>query len=318
MRPAAPTADVVGAAIVAACRETGDDPVEVVTLRWKEVRETSSSGRAFSSHSHFRARHYAYHALILEFKECAPKMLAGCVGARDCASFIQSTKYNVLDHGRYDVRPRAVWFDLGALTRVRSAIRRLIGLEDAVEQVGYRAEWDAGAGHYVSMVGAVSADAEEAHSAEKVACRFEVGHKFYHPTYGRGAVIKIRAWNSRRRDYPLVVEFDGGRSQTMYARVIGSLAQVRDGAAGPPVEETSIVVAVAKELVPIAQPQVRARVRTEWDHLTLRRSVATDVDDNTAEVLGDPTPGRSALARAEPWVPYEQRLRPDREFVEGK
>lgn len=59
-----PTADDVAVAIVAACRQTGEDPVScaegIYTVR--------------------RARHYAMHALARVFPEAMRRSLARCVG----------------------------------------------------------------------------------------------------------------------------------------------------------------------------------------------------------------------------------------------
>lgn len=65
MSATVPTADQVAAAIVAACRFTGEDPIAV------------ASGTRRSS----RARHYAMHALAIRFPRCRKRALARMVGA---------------------------------------------------------------------------------------------------------------------------------------------------------------------------------------------------------------------------------------------
>lgn len=64
----APTADDVAAAIVAACRETGDDPVRTAE------RGLGAAGPAN------RARHYALHALLHVFPKADRINLCLCVG----------------------------------------------------------------------------------------------------------------------------------------------------------------------------------------------------------------------------------------------
>src|SRR4051794_4351119 len=67
-----PNSDQVAWAIVAACRETGDDPIDTAT------------GVADAKHGHskaIRARHYALHALLTVFPDMRKSLAAALVGA---------------------------------------------------------------------------------------------------------------------------------------------------------------------------------------------------------------------------------------------
>lgn len=52
--------------------------------------------------------------------------------------------------------------------------------------------------------------------------------------------------------------------------------------------------------------------------ITMRRPVVRDAPDVTAELMGDPAPGRSALASAKPWTPYGKKLSTDQEDEHGQ
>lgn len=135
-----PSADDVGRTIMAACRETGDDPVKVVTEEWlwfeyKGKQHWHDDPYKNKGRKHFPARHYAYHALVLEFPQTPKDILAHCVGVRRKeTSFIGTARYQILDGDHYDRRPKTNWFDFEALERVRNALRLGKGLESLTNQ----------------------------------------------------------------------------------------------------------------------------------------------------------------------------------------
>jgi hypothetical protein len=107
-----PTADDIAIAIVAACRETDDDPIST-------VQGGLGIGRATN-----RARHYALHALIHVFPKASRLRLCewvGCMGKP--AAFWNSSWHQI-------VKPRfagstghvANWFDDEVFDRVIRAI----------------------------------------------------------------------------------------------------------------------------------------------------------------------------------------------------
>lgn len=107
-----PTADDVARAIVAACRETGDDPIR------------AASGLVGGAHgTTIRARHYALHALLHTFPKLPRGIAAKLVGAPgNPVTFYHNSWHQV-------VRPRAsasghmaLWWNDAAYARVIDAI----------------------------------------------------------------------------------------------------------------------------------------------------------------------------------------------------
>lgn len=99
-----PSADDVAIAIVAACRETGDDPVCVAEGIW----------------SHMKARHYAMHALIHVFPKASREKIAGYVGGHRPKQFLANSYTAIL--GTSGKRQRARWWNDEAYDRVIRAI----------------------------------------------------------------------------------------------------------------------------------------------------------------------------------------------------
>jgi hypothetical protein len=97
-----PSADQIAAAIVAGCRETGEDPVLFI-----------------EGHPDYRARHYAHHALVHLFPNAPRGSIARCVGGG--RYFHRSSLWYVLGHGPHRSEPAAWWAD-AALGRVIEAI----------------------------------------------------------------------------------------------------------------------------------------------------------------------------------------------------
>lgn len=104
-----PTADQVAAAIVAACRETGADPIAVASGHRDEVRSAPDRKFAIS-----RARAYAALAIREIFKENGPVAIARWVGSLSPACYVTN-----VDRDRKDGRYR--WWDEAAFQRVVAA-----------------------------------------------------------------------------------------------------------------------------------------------------------------------------------------------------
>lgn len=100
-----PTADDVARAIVAAARETGEDPIDCI----KRV-----AGR--------RCRHYAMHALLHVFQDLGREPAAHLVG---CPALPRSFWYNSWHQvvkPNWKGRPQAKWWDVDVLGRVIKVI----------------------------------------------------------------------------------------------------------------------------------------------------------------------------------------------------
>lgn len=121
-----PSADDVARAIIAACRETGGDPL--LCAGAKRGARGQIEGIA-------RARHYALHALSAVFPD-VPKVdlarMVGCMGKPQY--FWKNSMLNVF-------RPRAgrphgaVWFAPAALARVVAAVRTQLALAERMVEV---------------------------------------------------------------------------------------------------------------------------------------------------------------------------------------
>lgn len=112
---------LIRCAVVAACKETGDDPERVFT-------ESFERSVTHTHRQHFRARYYAYHAVIIEHYGCNENnyeryRLAKALGVLNATSFVSAANYNVLDRADYSRPPRAPWFDYEKLARVRAAVK---------------------------------------------------------------------------------------------------------------------------------------------------------------------------------------------------
>lgn len=115
-----PTADQVARAIVAAARETGEDPIACAsgkaTHTGQGLKVTDRVSRAI------RCRHYAMHALVRAFPGLPRETyarLVGCPGKPD--KFFDNSKMNVLPMKGSD--RAAKWWNEAAYQRVVEAIR---------------------------------------------------------------------------------------------------------------------------------------------------------------------------------------------------
>jgi CarD-like protein len=179
----------------------------------------------------------------------------------------------------------AKWFALDALRRVASVIDAERAARITMEREYPRRRVVLTARESVSVVAQ--------NPVSVAACAFKVGDRVVHQTYGAGRVVEIGTFNDHRKDHPLMIKFDGsGREQVMYARVVQSAM--------------TQVVAV-----------VHASRRPESDDfagpLTLRKTAvpAHLCEDQTADLMGDPPPGRSALSQhvAELYAAIERETR---------
>jgi hypothetical protein len=110
----APSANEIAWAIVAACHETGDDPIKVATGIM-----TGGSGRPS-----VRARHYALHALLLVFPDLAREKASSFVGAPGKPMAFYHNSYNsVAKVVGAKGRRFANWWDETGFLRVVEAIR---------------------------------------------------------------------------------------------------------------------------------------------------------------------------------------------------
>lgn len=103
-----PNADDVARAIVAACRETGEDPIKCATEEW-----------------HIRARHYAMHALLHTFPDLqrfAAARLVGCPGS--APGFWNKSWHQVAKPHHSGRSHSAKWWDEDAYGRVIAAIEQ--------------------------------------------------------------------------------------------------------------------------------------------------------------------------------------------------
>lgn len=109
------TADHVAWAIVAACRETGDDPFDCACGKMRP----SGPGR----HGALRGRHYALHALVEVFPEHDKFELARMVGAPGNSRAFWHHSWNQVAKPASSGRRMVNWWDDGAFARVILAIR---------------------------------------------------------------------------------------------------------------------------------------------------------------------------------------------------
>jgi hypothetical protein len=123
-----PSSDDVARAIIAACRETGDDPARTVT------------GEALPGQPTNRARHYAMHALLHVFPDLerhAAARLVGCPGKP--AAFWNASYHQVIKPRAGAAGHVAGWFNDRVYERVIAAVEagltlsRSTGSETAVE-----------------------------------------------------------------------------------------------------------------------------------------------------------------------------------------
>jgi hypothetical protein len=101
-----PTAAEIATAITVACRETGEDPVQVAMRVHK-----------------LRARHYALHALAYVFPKCPKSKLCdfvGCNGRPD--KFWDNSRSQVVDFSTGRARVRVAWWNGEVYERVVRAI----------------------------------------------------------------------------------------------------------------------------------------------------------------------------------------------------
>lgn len=103
-----PNADDVARAIVAACRETGEDPIACA-----------------SGVSGIRARHYAMHSLLHVFPDLQRKSAASIVGCPGKPVYFWNASWNqVAKPQTFGNRRKANWWDEESYGRVIKAIEQ--------------------------------------------------------------------------------------------------------------------------------------------------------------------------------------------------
>jgi len=117
-----PSANQVAWAIVAACRETGDDPIAVASGA-KNVRIGAPA---------LRARHYALHALLHVFQDLPKATAATLVGVpQKPGSFYNNSYHSVAKVVSGSGRRYANWWDENAYGRVIAAIEAVAPMAEA-------------------------------------------------------------------------------------------------------------------------------------------------------------------------------------------
>ena len=108
------TADAVAAALVVACRATGENP------------------ESFVEHdAAFRARHYALHALVNVFRRVTPFDISSALCCPGKAKyFYRSSLWWVLGFNPKNTKKRAEWWDDEVLGRVIEAVEAVAPSED--------------------------------------------------------------------------------------------------------------------------------------------------------------------------------------------
>lgn len=107
-----PTADHVARAIVAACKETGDDPIRTI-----------QGGLGGTSRPINRARHYAMHALLHVFQDLPRHTAARIVGSGSPVKFWNTSWHQIAKPRGGGLGHVAGWFDDEAYARVITAIQ---------------------------------------------------------------------------------------------------------------------------------------------------------------------------------------------------
>lgn len=107
-----PTADDVARAIVAAARETGEDPIGCIRGEMGQ-----------------RCRHYAMHALVHVFGDMPRDTAAQLVGCPGKPRYFWNNSWGQVVKPNWNGRPKANWWDAAALSRVIKAIEPPADLE---------------------------------------------------------------------------------------------------------------------------------------------------------------------------------------------
>jgi len=266
-----PTADQVAALIVAACRETGASPIDVLSGEHDEYRNLSYElGYPIS-----RARVYAA-AAINEMFGCGRAVSSRLCGVGKNS---QGAHLSLIYSGS------AKWFDVATLRRVASVI-------DAERAAAIELDRE-----YPRRRVPTSRDPE---------CDYEVGERVHHPTYGFGRVVEIGAYNHRRRDHPLTIKFDGSeREQMMYACVLSTVTTPTVTVDHKPAEPARAPSPLRRAPMPgsseFSGPLTLRKVAVPA-HLC---------EDQTADLMGDPPPSRRSFSQnvAETYARIERETR---------
>ena len=285
-------ADVVAAAIVAACRETGDDPVALATERFEVVLRDDEKDQSRGLHRHFRARFYVFAALRARFPLWSAEETARCLGPVKWSSFFAS--FSVMKH--------ATWFDYDAASRVCDAIGGDVG-------------------RLAAMI------PTKLNRKRRLVPPTWVGKWVWHAKFGNGLVMNddangvgVRFANGRvrrvhRSFVRLTTSLDPVPAPAQAEPTPAKLPAVTAPAPEPARSDRVTSLADARRVAVRRDsknlPTLSKMVESEWSRLTLRHVDVTGDPATrvTEDFTGDPAPQRSALAAAEPWRPYEERAR---------
>jgi hypothetical protein len=305
----APTSEMIAKAIATACRSTGEHPIEVLTNRWKMGHGRYSKAGGYQHH---RARLYVFNAVRKVFPDLGWALIPPWLGVPDkLEGFYASCKVAKTTH----------WYD----PRVEAGIScALLGGEPErlpvpSTEVPARLQRVSTRPVRKPVAAESSAPAQPPGSERPAPPKFKIGEHVSYEKFGVGQILEVRP---SRSSFLVTVAFTSGRTLEL-----GS-ASLRKFEGSPPVEEEESFFktveqggqrrtqfpARALRIAPIVTNPTRGvvlnkMVRDAWTKIEMRRKPATDVIDMTSELCGDPALGRSALADAEPWVPYEQRTK---------
>jgi hypothetical protein len=267
-----PTARQVGIAVVAACRETGADPVECIQGEmYCHGPRTSERRFAFA-----RARVYAALAIESLF-DCGATFIGRAVGAS------RSSADTLLSNTRFQLRNGSMrWYDPNALERVKGAVRT-----------------DGGASPSDATSASVRAVAA-VHTMRLCACGAPL----------TGAARQCRSCytgdggqaRSEMGPLPEIIQPRPAIVRVKIApkqKLVVALPSIAEPRHLPVVVVARIAVRVKRRIV-LSHDEFRSPI------IMKKQAVPADqCEDLTPQLMGDPPLARSSLANAKPWKPYE-------------
>lgn len=283
-----PTAEQVARIVVAACAETGVSPLDVLSGARDAYRNNHTDTPVYPIS---RARVYAAVAINEMF---------GC--GRACSSRMCGvSKKSEAAHTAIVYGGAVKWFSLDVLRRVASEID-----PERAARIELSREYPR----------------RDVVLSSTPPCEYDVDDRIEHLSYGRGVVADVGAYNHKRRDYPLSIRFDSGHFQVMYARVVqAAQKQTQESRSdGGTTRATTVALrravrtsAVEPAPVPTAPVSRRPMPPEFRTPLTMRKMPvpAHLCEDQTADLMGDPPPGRSAFSQhaAETYAAIERETR---------
>lgn len=330
------TQDDVATAVTFACLVTGEDPIEVASGQWRRDAYVGGDSKEHVSLSHHKARHYAFHALALEFEPQSLKEMAAVavlVGAISKPNaFVSGTRWGVLTRGDYQQKPGKDWFDFRKLHNVRLAVRTRRGLEPVADLLWPNCEpfdWATAKAATEAQVasspvlgGAKSQGLCETTMTERFAfagcrCKTYEGNLGPCKTFLEGAYHRCVYCDHGLECHKVIEQacvVDISRAPVLTTLLGLTPGKVADKLARPKPAPSPVKAVVGREIAVITRPKQPRKAKDKladgWaGKITLRhaKAIRPDTDVTTQFIPGDPPFARSALATAKPWVPYEQR-----------